>query len=158
MVPDFKVFVDFVQHKRRITTPSTALPRLKVEPPKESQRKSKAPVHTTHSNDMRSQQSTCTLCGGERYQVYLCPTFKTKSMEAKQEYVRLNNLSFNCLSPGYRTRDCRSSSRYHRCGGNHHTCLHKDRVPPLPTEAPVTQSTTDPPQPPTQPVNSITTT
>ena len=158
VVPDFKVFMDFVQHKRRTTNPSTASPRPKVKPPKESQRKSKAPIHTTHSNHMGSQQSTCTLCGGECHQVYLCPTFKTKRMEAKQEYVRLNNLRFNSLFPGHRTRDCRSSNRCRRCGGSHHTCLHKDRVPPSPTEAHVTQSTIDQPQPPTHPVNSTTTT
>ena len=155
VAPDFKVFMYFVQHKRRTTTPSTASPRPKVKPPKESQRKSKEPIHTTHSNHVRSQQSTCTLCGGEHHQVYLCPTFKTKSMEAKQEYVRLNNLYFNCLSPGHRTRDCSSSNRCRRCGGSHHTCLHEDRVPPSPTEAHVTQSTIH--QPPTQPVNSTTT-
>ena len=138
VVPDLKVFVDLIQHKRRATTPSTASTRPNIEPPKESQRKSKAPVHTTHSNHARSQQSTCTLCGGERHQVYLFPTFKTKSMEAKQEYVQLNNLCFNCLFPGHRTRVCRSSNRCRRYGGSHHTCLHKDRVPPSHTEAPVT--------------------
>ncbi|KAI3383427.1 hypothetical protein SNEBB_008161 [Seison nebaliae] len=45
------------------------------------------------------------------------------SISEKRNRVKINNLCFNCLRPGHRSKECRNQARCHECKGRHHTIL-----------------------------------
>ena len=120
-IPDVKHVFAF-QQERIMSSPPSSVPVIKMEPKPENPRHNRASVHSVQSQP----RDSCGSCGGDKHPTYICPTFKTTSLEAKATHVRSHNLLFNCLSPGHRIKECRSTGRRSRCGKKHHTILHRD--------------------------------
>ena len=120
-VPDIDTLLQFLKECIRTTPISMSLP-LKPDPPRESTKRVKAPVHSIHSRESRDSKDSCMVCGGDRHSIYLCSTFRPMSTDAKHTYVKSNHLCFNCLYPGHRTKECRSSGRCKHCGKMHQVC------------------------------------
>ena len=75
---------------------------------------------------------------------------------ALEDHSNINHLCFDCMAPGHKTCDCRSSNRCQKCSGSHHTCLHKDRTQlSSVAESTVTHPETEPQEQGTAPVNSL---
>ncbi len=87
-------------------------------------RRLKAPVHAVQS----SPKSICSLCHGPVHSLYMCPSFKGMSVEARSKHVKGSNSCFNCLGVGHRTRECKSTNRCKTCAKSHHTLLHRAHV------------------------------
>ncbi len=84
-------------------------------------RRLKAPVHAVQS----SPKSICSLCHGPVHSLYMYPSFKGMSVEARSRHIKGSNSCFNCLGVGHRTRECKSTNRCKTCAKSHQTLLHR---------------------------------
>ena len=50
------------------------------------------------------------ISGGDWHALYLCPSYKSMSIDNRSSQVRSTNLCFNFLGSGHRTKECRSMS------------------------------------------------
>ena len=76
----------------------------------------------------------CPCCGSDPHPLYACPQFKTLSQADMLSIIKEHNLCLNCLSPGHRAKQCKSSHRCRKCQRCHHTLLHTDSSS-LPSES-----------------------
>ena len=58
---------------------------------------------------------TCVACKSGTHPLYACTNFRGLDYNGKMSTVRSNNLCLNCLHPGHRMKDCRSSHRCKQC-------------------------------------------
>ena len=99
------MFMDFINTRAHNHSSSHWHFILQTDQLKDTNRRSKVPLHTAQSNPSWTAPSSCTACGDERHPLYHCATLKAMANEALQARVRSNNLCFNCLSSGHRTKD-----------------------------------------------------
>lgn len=66
----------------------------------------------------------CACCGESHYLSY-CSKFLEKNVFDRHSFVKEKQLCFNCLRPGHRTNECRSS-KCKNCSKSHHTLLHRE--------------------------------
>ena len=65
---------------------------------KESEVKIKNTTLTTQNKEVvKSEQIECVCCSGTCNDLALCHKFKSMSLEARSEFVKLHQLCFNCL-------------------------------------------------------------
>lgn len=72
--------------------------------------------------------SVCLLCNLDNHPLYKCSTFNQMAIDERREYVRKQNLCFNCLRRGHSSSKCKSENRCTKCRKMHHSILHKDEV------------------------------
>ena len=65
------------------------------------------------------------------------------AQEQRHSHVKENQLCYNCLSRGHKTKDCKSSHRCHKCSKHHHTSLHRDTQSVNATQTPNSPPTVD---------------
>ncbi len=65
------------------------------------------------------------------------------AQEQRHSHVKENQLCYNCLSRGHKTKDCKSSHRCHKCLKHHHTSLHRDTQSVNATQTPNSPPTVD---------------
>ncbi|CAG9137619.1 unnamed protein product [Plutella xylostella] len=65
----------------------------------------------------------CTYCHQNHY-ICHCKEFAALDVAQRHEFVKENEICFNCLVKGHRLKDCRSSTSCWKCGRRHHTLLH----------------------------------
>ncbi len=111
----------------------------KTEP---QQKRNKFPVNQV-SLQREPPASNCSLCGGDRHPLYLCPSYKAMAQEQRHSDVKENQLCYNCLSRGHKTKDCKSSHRCYKCSKHHHTSLHRDTQSVNATQTPNSPPTVD---------------
>ena len=70
-----------------------------------------------------SQAKTCLLCDSN-HPVSKCQKFLSKTLEARVEFIRKNNLCFKCFKGGHVSSRCKSSVSCDECGKRHNTLLH----------------------------------
>ena len=70
-----------------------------------------------------SKPNKCKICESGDHPAFHCQKLLSFSVEKRRQAVLKSNLCYNCLR-GHLRRDCRSSSRCSKCGGNHNTLLH----------------------------------
>ena len=131
-IEDLLEFLD----RREASLPDSFSQNSKISAKQENLWKQKAAgnVPQASSNSAHPKPKlTCSLCNGDRHNLYTCPVFKTMAVDDKNAHVKGFGYCFNCLGHGHRTRDCRSSSRCKKCGKNHRSCLHKDSSSAAPT-------------------------
>ena len=72
-VPELDVFLNFLKHKKKTTSPAASFMAAKPEPMKEQPRKYKAPVHAVQPAPFRDRPETCTACSRERHPLTTVP-------------------------------------------------------------------------------------
>ncbi|XP_057316774.1 uncharacterized protein LOC130657792 [Hydractinia symbiolongicarpus] len=96
----------------------------KIKNGKESKRDEK--IVRTFATGAGSERSTkCWICS-ENHFVFKCREFKSKPVADRRKFVLEKGLSFNCLSPSHKIKECKSKKRCRedKCEKRHHTLLH----------------------------------
>ncbi|XP_059051290.1 uncharacterized protein LOC131846089 [Achroia grisella] len=73
----------------------------------------------------------CKMCNGT-HTLTNCEEFKTLQPNERSEFVKKNNLCFNCLVPGHSSWNCRLQMFCRVCKRRHHSLLHLPRSPVQP--------------------------
>ena len=86
----------------------------------------------THSEETKrppfSNKMNCPCCGKPNHELDNCFFFLRKSLNEREEYVRLKKLCFGCLRfSNHRSRECKSRIKCKTCNGLHPSSLHNDR-------------------------------
>ncbi|GFQ80038.1 DUF1758 domain-containing protein [Trichonephila clavata] len=68
-------------------------------------------------------QSQCPLCNGD-HTLSRCDTFLKLSVQGRSDFVKTNNVCFNCLTQFYGVKTCKRKFRCKRCKKPHHSLLH----------------------------------
>lgn len=125
-LPTWKDLKAFLQSKyRTLELVSSANPRDK--PVKErSYHVATATTSTTTSNTSSSLNKTCFLCK-ENHTLCHCKDFTKLQPNEREEYVKKNNLCYNCLVPGHAGYQCRLQVSCRICRRRHHTLLHRNQ-------------------------------
>ncbi|XP_077972226.1 uncharacterized protein LOC144427227 [Styela clava] len=71
--------------------------------------------------------------------LYRCATFKQYDLQHRRDFIRENNLCFNCMRSGHIVKECPSQKRCQAdgCTRKHHTLLQQNEMPTRP-RSPVT--------------------
>ena len=77
-------------------------------------------------NGVASQPKPCFMCSATTHALDDCPSFLTKSLPERKNYINTNRLCFGCLRKGHVSKDCRSRRKCKTCNQRHPTSLHGD--------------------------------
>ncbi|XP_063543203.1 uncharacterized protein LOC134751690 [Cydia strobilella] len=69
----------------------------------------------------------CTYCKKSHY-ICHCTEFAQLDIDQRKEFVKNNNLCFNCLVKGHSIRNCRQVTTCRTCNRKHHTLLHYQSI------------------------------
>ncbi|GFT71915.1 integrase catalytic domain-containing protein [Trichonephila clavipes] len=72
-------------------------------------------------------QSQCPLCNGD-HTLSSCDTFLKLSVQGRSDFVKTNNVCFNCLTQFHSVKTCKSKFRCKKCKKPHHSLLHFENV------------------------------
>ncbi|GFS72039.1 DUF1758 domain-containing protein [Trichonephila clavipes] len=72
-------------------------------------------------------QSQCPLCNAE-HTLSRCDTFLKLSVQGRSDFVKTNNVCFNCLTQFHSVKTCKSKFRCKKCKKPHHSLLHFENV------------------------------
>ncbi|GFU21901.1 integrase catalytic domain-containing protein [Trichonephila clavipes] len=72
-------------------------------------------------------QSQCPLCNGD-HTLSRCDTFLKLSVQGRSDFVKTNNVCFNCLTQFHSVKTCKSKFRCKKCKKPHHSLLHFENV------------------------------
>ncbi|GFU34633.1 integrase catalytic domain-containing protein [Trichonephila clavipes] len=72
-------------------------------------------------------QSQCPLCNGD-HTLSRCDTFLKLSVQGRSDFVKTNNVCFNCLTQFHSVKTCKSNFRCKKCKKPHHSLLHIENV------------------------------
>ncbi|GFX95594.1 integrase catalytic domain-containing protein [Trichonephila clavipes] len=72
-------------------------------------------------------QSQCPLCNGD-HTLSRCDTFLKLSVQGRSDFVKTNNVCFNCLTQFHSVKTCKSKFRCKKCKKLHHSLLHFENV------------------------------
>ncbi|GBM24909.1 hypothetical protein AVEN_246326-1 [Araneus ventricosus] len=72
-------------------------------------------------------QSQCPLCNKD-HSLSKCESFLKLSVQNRSEFVKSNNVCFNCLTQFHGIKACKSKFRCRTCKKPHHTLLHFESV------------------------------
>ncbi|GBM79586.1 hypothetical protein AVEN_140205-1, partial [Araneus ventricosus] len=72
-------------------------------------------------------QSQCPLCNKD-HSLSKCESFLKLSVQKRSEFVKSNNVCFNCLTQFHGIKACKSKFRCRTCKKPHHTLLHFESV------------------------------
>ncbi|GFU75536.1 integrase catalytic domain-containing protein [Trichonephila clavipes] len=72
-------------------------------------------------------QSQCPLCNGD-HTLSRCDTFLKLSVQGRSDFVKTNNVCFNCLTQFHSGKTCKSKFRCKKCKKPHHSLLHIENV------------------------------
>ena len=117
-VPPIQDLLKFLKEKMDTLPEATHCAVAKMEHKLES-RKPKTSIQAV-------QPASSTTCKGERHALYMSPSYKSMSTDARYSHVRSFNLCFTCLRSGYKTKDSCSISHCKKCSKPHHTTLHRN--------------------------------
>ncbi|XP_063377545.1 uncharacterized protein LOC134664729 [Cydia fagiglandana] len=122
---DSSVFPTFERLKSFLETRFRTLEM--VEPDNKSW-KPAAPrtFHVTASDTCLEIQ--CAFCKEDHY-IFNCKQFAKQPLDDRYNFVRENNLCFNCLIPNHAVWRCRQKSSCQVCKRRHHSLLHRDSKP-----------------------------
>ncbi|XP_041984082.1 uncharacterized protein LOC121736763 [Aricia agestis] len=57
-----------------------------------------------------------------------CTSFYKEDFDTRLQFIRNNNLCFNCFSTYHKASSCRRLRACQRCNGRHHTLLHRETI------------------------------
>ncbi|XP_050671207.1 uncharacterized protein LOC126969704 [Leptidea sinapis] len=82
-----------------------------------------SPRATTAKSFATEVENTCTFCSQNHY-ICHCKGFASLPVPERQDFVKKNNICFNCLVKGHSVFNCRQSTVCKKCGRRHHTLIH----------------------------------
>ena len=65
-------------------------------------------------------------CCKDTHKIYACQKFIASPIAKRKEFVRTNNLCFNCLSHVHQSRNCTSASTCRHCKKRHHSLIYDE--------------------------------
>ncbi|GFV78772.1 integrase catalytic domain-containing protein [Trichonephila clavipes] len=68
-------------------------------------------------------QLHCSYCQSN-HNLNKCDAFQNLSVQKRVNFVKSNNICFNCLTKFHRKSACKSTNKCRKCGKSHHTLLH----------------------------------
>ncbi|GFU71892.1 DUF1758 domain-containing protein [Trichonephila clavipes] len=68
-------------------------------------------------------QLHCSYCQSN-HNVNKCDAFQNLPVQKRVNFVKSNNICFNCLTKFHRKSACKSTNKCRKCGKSHHTLLH----------------------------------
>ncbi|EGT56869.1 hypothetical protein CAEBREN_25289 [Caenorhabditis brenneri] len=77
-------------------------------------------VFTVKKAQPQTQQKTCKFCNRKNHSTVECKTVRT--LEDRKEFIKNNNLCFNCMNSGHRLHDCKSNA-CRKCNTKHNTAI-----------------------------------
>lgn len=92
--------------------------------------------------------TNCQICS-KPHPLRKCSLFTDKSSKERFQIAKLHRLCINCLGSGHPSANCTSKYKCQTCNRSHHTLLHFDTEPPLPTIS------TEPPSKPIQSTSAL---
>ncbi len=125
-VPDVAVFLAFLKNKMQ-TTPMTTISVSKLEVKSECNQVKKHKASVNASQPANSS-SHCSVCKGNSHPLYLCPTFKSMSVENRKTQAHSSKACFNCLHYGHSLKECKNTGCCKKCSKSHHTMLHREQT------------------------------
>ncbi|GFW55939.1 integrase catalytic domain-containing protein [Trichonephila clavipes] len=72
-------------------------------------------------------QSQCPSCNGD-HTLSRCDTFLKLSVQGRSDFVKTNNVCFNCLTQFHSVKTCKSKFRCKKCKKPHRSLLHIENV------------------------------
>ncbi|GFT50520.1 DUF1758 domain-containing protein [Trichonephila clavipes] len=72
-------------------------------------------------------QSQCPSCNGD-HTLSRCDTFLKLSVQGRSDFVKTNNVCFNCLTQFHSVKTCKSKFRCKKCKKPHHSLIHIENV------------------------------
>lgn len=82
---------------------------------------------STRSHSAVASSNGCPLCK-KSHRIIFCAQFRRKSLAEKRQFVKDNQLCFNCVRDNHRADNCPSQQSCQTCSLRHHTMLHMDAV------------------------------
>ncbi|XP_062526847.1 uncharacterized protein LOC134199613 [Bombyx mori] len=79
---------------------------------------------TATATTSQPNERTCVLCK-EKHTLCHCKNFTKLQPKERADYVKTNNLCFNCLVPGHSAYQCKLQMSCRLCRRRHHTLLHR---------------------------------
>jgi hypothetical protein len=113
-LPTYNDLCSFLRSKFRtleLTTPPTRERTTKL-----------AAVHMSTSTNAKSR--SCSMCN-EDHTLCHCKEFTRMQPTERCDYVKANNLCYNCLAPGHSARHCHLNMSCRICHKRHHTLVHQ---------------------------------
>ena len=135
-VPPVEEFLEFVMFRTEVhsnQSQPTKAADVKPERDHKQQQRHRAVVHLSTNGPTTTFKYECILCPPDKHPLYLCPKYNSMTVTQRQAHMKTHRLCFNCLAPGHRTADCRSTARCKTCSGRHHTMVHNDTAPAPPS-------------------------
>ncbi|XP_048483631.1 uncharacterized protein LOC119692124 [Plutella xylostella] len=83
---------------------------------------------TNSNNNYNNKEKCCSMCK-ENHTLCHCTEFISKVPRERCEFVKNNQLCFNCLAPGHSAFRCRLRMFCRVCKKRHHTLLHETYQP-----------------------------
>lgn len=79
-------------------------------------------LHTRKQENKENKHGRCSLCHKDHY-IMFCDSYKEKTAEERKQFVKDNNLCFNCLGR-HKVSECTSKKSCTTCQARHHTTIH----------------------------------
>ncbi|KAI5715931.1 hypothetical protein M8J77_024772 [Diaphorina citri] len=120
-------------------------------PPPLSKNRSPYKAFTLVSSE---EKKACPACKSATHLIFRCPSFVALDTAARVDFVKANNLCFNCLGSNHQVSTCSSKSGCKKCGYKHNTLLHLESYgenasapppPPVPQQSPSSSNDTSAP-------------
>lgn len=103
---------------------------------------------TISNKESKPSKYSCVLCKKPHYIAFCC-SFQEKPVSERREFVRTQNLCYNCLG-NHKIHSCLSKKVCRSCQGRHHSLLHSEET----TDSSNSDSDTTAAQQPVVPVTS----
>ena len=101
-------------------------------PPGATTRRVCASTQKTESKASLPQTSrpraNCGICKDVQLPLWKCEKFRGMQVSSRRDYVKENNVCFNCLREGHRVTNCLTTFTCRVCNRRHHSLLHEERA------------------------------
>ncbi|XP_048489204.1 uncharacterized protein LOC125491402 [Plutella xylostella] len=129
-LPKWAELSRFLETKYRTLELVNPPQRQKITQSQNRERKYKVHVSTdtNSNNNYNNKEKCCSMCK-ENHTLCHCREFISKVPRERCEFVKSNQLCFNCLAPGHSAFRCRLRMFCRVCKKRHHTLLHETYQP-----------------------------
>ncbi|XP_045450124.1 uncharacterized protein LOC123658876 [Melitaea cinxia] len=116
-IPTFHQLTLFLEKRFR------SMEMIYTTQPKDYVRKPMPQKVTNVKSFVTEMKNACTYCSQNHY-ICHCKDFANLKVSERQDFIKRNNICFNCLIKGHNVLNCRQSTTCKKCGRRHHTLLH----------------------------------
>ncbi|XP_053611107.1 uncharacterized protein LOC128675613 [Plodia interpunctella] len=119
-IPTYEDLNSFLEKRFR----AMEMVSLSQPPPRSTTKLTQQTSKVTNVKSFATEiDTTCTYCSQKHY-VCHCKGFASLPVNERQDFIKKNNICFNCLVKGHSVFNCRQSTVCKKCGRRHHTLLH----------------------------------